>query len=59
MASGTREYVFTEWDPTAKDDMAALGSRFDSNEGKLTARDSDFASFRVMVTHSPVAVPAR
>ena len=22
--SGTREYVFTEWDPTAKDDMAAL-----------------------------------
>ena len=26
-----REYVFTEWDATAKDDMAALRSRFDSN----------------------------
>ena len=25
--SGTREYVFTEWDPTAKDDMAALRAR--------------------------------
>ena len=44
---------------TAKDDMAALRSRFDSNEGKLTALDSDFANFRAMVTHSPVAVPAR
>ena len=25
--SGTREYVFTEWDPTVKDDMAALRAR--------------------------------
>ena len=46
-----REYVFTEWDPTAKDDMAALRARFDTNgDGKLTALDADFASFKVMVT---------
>jgi hypothetical protein len=48
-----REYVFTEWDATAKDDMAALRSRFDSNnDGKLTAADADFAKFKVMVTNA-------
>ena len=36
-----REFVFTEWDPTAKDDMAALRSRFDSNgDGNLTGADT-------------------
>lgn len=46
-----REYVFTEWDPTAKDDMAALRAVFDSNgDGKLTSADTRFADFRVMVT---------
>lgn len=36
-----REFVFTEWDPSAKDDMAALRSRFDSNtDGKLTGADT-------------------
>lgn len=48
-----REYVFTEWDPTAKDDMAALRSRFDSNnDGKLNATDAEFAKFKVMVTNA-------
>ena len=46
-----REFVFTEWDPTAKDDMAALRSRFDSNnDGKLTSADAEWSSFKVMVT---------
>lgn len=46
----TREYVFAEWDPTAKDDTAALWSRFDSNgDGMLTSADADWASFRAMV----------
>ncbi len=49
--SQKREYVFTEWDPTAQSDMQALRARFDSNgDGKLTAADTDFAKFKVMVT---------
>ena len=32
-----RQYVFTEWDPTAKDDLDAVRSVFDANgDGKLT-----------------------
>ena len=47
-----REYVFTDWDPTAKDDMAALRSHFDTNnDGKLTSADAEFANFKVMVTN--------
>lgn len=46
-----REYVFTEWDNTAKTDMQALRSAFDSNgDGKLTAADTNFAKFKVTVT---------
>ena len=49
----SREYVFTEWDPTAKDDMAALRAKFDTNgDGKLTAADAEFANFKVMVTNA-------
>lgn len=48
-----RQYVFTEWDPTAKDDLDALRSVFDSDgDGKLTAADADFAKFKVMVTNA-------
>ena len=55
-----REYVFTEWDPTAKDDMAALRSRFDSNnDGKLNASDAEFAKFKVMVTNADGAQTAK
>jgi Ca2+-binding RTX toxin-like protein len=51
--SETREYVFTEWDPTARSDFEALRSRFDSNnDGKLTAADARFGEFRVMVTNA-------
>ncbi len=48
-----RQYVFTEWDPTAKDDLAAIRSVFDQNgDGKLTSADADFAKFKVMVTNA-------
>ncbi|MEM1159356.1 MAG: hypothetical protein AAGJ28_00345 [Pseudomonadota bacterium] len=56
-----RQYVFTEWDPTAASDIDALRSIFDSNgDGVLDASDAAFAQFKVMVTsadyrggHSP------
>ena len=51
--SQKREYVFTEWDPTANSDMEALRSYFDTNgDGKLTAADAAFAQFRVLVTNA-------
>ncbi|MFN0116497.1 MAG: hypothetical protein ACKVPY_17645 [Paracoccaceae bacterium] len=48
-----RQYVFTEWDPTAKGDMEALRSVFDrpagsGGDGKLTSADADFAKFKVL-----------
>ena len=47
--SDMREYVFTEWDPTAKDDLAALRSRFDSNgDGRLSG--AELNGFKVMDT---------
>lgn len=46
-----REYVFTDWDPSATSDLEALRAVFDTNsDGKLTSADSTFASFKVMVT---------
>jgi hypothetical protein len=46
-----REYVFTEWDPTADGDLEALRSVFDTVvDGKLTSADAAFANFKVMVT---------
>jgi hypothetical protein len=48
-----REYVFTEWDPTATSDLKALLAKFDSNgDGKLTALDAEFSKFKVMVTNA-------
>lgn len=48
-----KEIIFTEWDPSAKDDMAALKSVFDTNDnGKLDAGDAQFAKFRVVVTNA-------
>lgn len=48
-----RQYVFTEWDPTAQGDLEAIRSTFDSNgDGKLTAADAEFAKFKVMVTNA-------
>ncbi|MEL7106260.1 MAG: calcium-binding protein [Pseudomonadota bacterium] len=46
-----RQYVFTEWDPTAASDIDALRSVFDSNgDGVLDASDAEFANFKLMVT---------
>jgi hypothetical protein len=48
-----REYVFTEWNPTAAGDLEALRSVWDTNgDGKLTAADAEFAKFKVMVTNA-------
>jgi hypothetical protein len=58
--SERREYVFTEWDPTASSDMEALRSYFDTNgDGKLTAADAGFAQFRVLVTNADGTKTAR
>jgi hypothetical protein len=48
-----RQYIFTKWDPTAADDMAALRGAFDSNgDGKLTNLDTDFAKFKLLVSNA-------
>ncbi|WP_208979658.1 DUF4214 domain-containing protein, partial [Pseudovibrio axinellae] len=48
-----RQFVFTEWDPTATSDMEALASVFDSNgDGVLSAEDEAFAQFKVLVTNA-------
>ena len=48
-----RQYVFTEWNPTAKGDLEALRSIWDTNgDGKLSAADAEFAKFKVMVTNA-------
>ena len=55
--SDIREYVFTEWDPTAKDDLAALRSRFDTNgDGKLTG--TEMTGFKVMKTNADGSLTA-
>ncbi|WP_063291633.1 DUF4214 domain-containing protein, partial [Pseudovibrio sp. Ad5] len=48
-----RQFVFTEWDPTATSDMEALASVFDSNgDGVLSAEDAAFAKFKLLVTNA-------
>jgi Ca2+-binding RTX toxin-like protein len=55
-----RQYVFTEWDPTAEDDLAALRAVFDSNgDGKLTVADAAFAQFKVLVTNADGSTTAQ
>jgi hypothetical protein len=47
------EIVFTEWDKSAKSDMQALRSVFDTNQnGKLDSGDAQFAQFKVWVTNA-------
>ena len=47
------EYIFTKWDPTATSDLEALRAAFDTNsDGKLTAADAAFASFKVEVSNA-------
>ncbi|MEZ5751019.1 MAG: hypothetical protein R3D60_03290 [Paracoccaceae bacterium] len=58
--SEKREYVFTDWDPSATSDLEALRSVFDTNgDGKLTAADSTFGSFKVMVTKADGTTEAK
>lgn len=48
-----RQYVFTEWNPTAAGDLEALRSIWDTNgDGKLSAADAEFAKFKVLVTNA-------
>ena len=55
--SDIREYVFTEWDPSAKDDLAALRSRFDANgDGRLSG--TELNNFKVMRTNPDCSLTA-
>ncbi|WP_306140799.1 DUF4214 domain-containing protein [Roseibium sp. MMSF_3412] len=46
-----RQFIFTEWDPTATNDLEAIATVFDTNsDGVLNASDDDFSKFKLMVT---------
>ena len=48
-----RQYVFTDWAPTAQGDLEAIRQVWDTNgDGKLTSADAEFAKFKVMVTNA-------
>ncbi len=58
--SEKREYVFTEWDPTATSDMEALASVFDSNgDGVFDANDDAWVDFKVLVTNEDGSYTAK
>ena len=58
--SEKKEYVVTEWDPTATDDLAALRAVFGSNDdGVLDASDARFADFKVLVTNPDSSTTAK
>lgn len=60
LISEKREYVFTEWDPTATSDMEALASVFDSNgDGVFDANDDAWADFKVLVTNADGSYTAK
>ena len=47
------QVIFTDWDPTAKNDLQALEDVFDTNhDGKLDAGDAAFSEFKLMVTNA-------
>ena len=47
------QVVFTDWDPTAKDDMQALRDVFDTNHnGFLDSGDAQYSSFKIFVTNA-------
>ncbi|WP_454818868.1 hypothetical protein [Labrys neptuniae] len=55
--SNSREFAFTEWDPTADSDLDALKNVFDTNHnGKLDAGDTNWANFKVMVDGQVVSL---
>ncbi|MEM9128812.1 MAG: hypothetical protein AAGA97_03710, partial [Pseudomonadota bacterium] len=58
--SEKREYVFTEWDPTATSDIEALRAVFDSNgDGVFDANDDAWADFKVLVTNADGSLEAK
>ena len=55
-----REYVFTEWNPTAGSDLEALRSYFDTNgDGKLTSAGSARSQFKAMFTNADGTTTAK
>ncbi len=47
------QIVFTDWDPTATNDLQALRNVFDTNhDGKLDAGDAKFSEFKLLVTNT-------
>ncbi len=58
--SSRKEIVFTDWDPSADNDMQALRQVFDTNgNGLLDAGDAQWTSFKVMVTNADGTITAR
>ena len=52
------QVVFTQWDPTATNDMQALRDVFDTNHnGKLDAGDAHYADFKILVTNADGRTP--
>ncbi len=48
--SNSKEFEFTQWDPTATGDLEAIKDVFDTNgNGKLDAGDAQWSKFKVMV----------
>ena len=55
-----RENVFTEWTQGSTSDLEAVREKFDTNgDGKLTAADSQWSSFKVMVTNADGTTTAK
>lgn len=55
--SSSKEFAFTEWDPSANGDLEALRNVFDTNgNGKLDAGDAQWAKFKVMVDGQMVSL---
>ncbi|QRY70596.1 hypothetical protein JVX98_31665 (plasmid) [Ensifer sp. PDNC004] len=58
--SNRKEIVFTDWDPSADNDMQALRQVFDTNgNGLLDAGDAQWTSFKVMVTNPDGTITAK
>ncbi|WP_431310711.1 DUF4214 domain-containing protein [Labrys miyagiensis] len=55
--SEEKEYVFTDWDPSATSDLQAIKDVFDTNHnGKLDAGDANWSDFKVMVNGQMVSL---
>lgn len=55
--SGSKEFAFTQWDPTANSDLEAIKNVFDTNgNGKLDAGDAQWSKFKVMVNGQLVSL---